>query len=118
MFADGRGITLWIRQDESHLISIEGELCEENAAEVDEAFRSVSVASNGTTVLNMSAFDVMDGVGVTTVINAIRSLLERTQKIMIIAAPQMLAHNLYRVGMLAANSRIELVDMREDEPYG
>jgi len=109
---------LRVRQDESHLIYLEGELSEHNAVEVDESFRRLPVASNGTTVLNMSAFDVMDGVGVTTVINAIRSLLERTQKIMIIAAPQMLAHNLYRVGMLAANSRIELVDMREDEPYG
>ena len=96
---------------------LSGELNEENAAEVDEAFRNLSVASHDATVLDMSALDITDGVGVTTMINAIRHLLERTNKVIIIAAPQMLAHNLYRVGMLA-DSRIELVDIREEEPYG
>ena len=109
---------MWIRQDESHLIYLEGELSEQNAAEFDEAFRRLSVSPNGTTTLNMASLDITDGVSVATVLNAIRNLLERTEKVIIIAAPQMLAHNLYRVGMLAADSRIELVDMREEEPYG
>lgn len=108
---------MWIRQDESNLIYVEGELSEGNAAEFDEAFRGLSVATCESTVLDMLAFDIADGVGVTTMINAIRHLLERTEKITIIAAPQLLAHNLYRVGMLA-DSRIKLVDMREEEPYG
>ena len=109
---------MWIKQDESQHIFVECELSEENAAEFEEAFRALQIESHGTTIMNMSAFDVTDGVGVATAINAIRHLLERTEKISIIAAPQILAHNLYRVGMLEADSRIELVDMREEEPYG
>ncbi|EDM79416.1 hypothetical protein PPSIR1_02646 [Plesiocystis pacifica SIR-1] len=33
------------------------------------------------------------------------------------ACPQMLAHTLYKAGLLRGGS-IELVDVREEEPYG
>src|SRR5262249_43300605 len=98
-------------------ILIIGELSEANVAEFDEAFRDLPIASTGIIVLDMSAFEVTDGVGVAAAINAIRRLLERTEKITLIAAPQLLAHNLYRVGMLA-DGRTELVATREEEPYG
>ena len=35
----------------------------------------------------------------------------------LVAPPQLLAHNLYRLGELRPGGRIVLVDPREDEPY-
>src|SRR5262249_7289774 len=94
----GGGTEFWGKKDESHHISIEGELSEENSAEFEEAFCALQVELSGSTVLDMSAFDVTDGIGVAIAINTLRYLLERTERITLIAAPQLLAHNLYRVG--------------------
>jgi len=109
---------LWIKVDENNRIFVEGELSEENAVEFEADFRALPLESAGTIILDMSAFDIADGIGIATAINMLRYLLERGEKLIIIAAPQLLAHNLYRVGMLEANSRIALLAMREEEPYG
>ena len=46
-----------------------------------------------------------------------RLLCRRVARLRIVAAPQALAHTLYRTGLLAQGG-IELEAMREDEPYG
>jgi anti-anti-sigma regulatory factor len=100
------------------VIAIEGELNEENAAEFEQALAEVTVESGSEMVLLMSAFEVADGVALATAINALRRLLRRAGRLKIIGAPQMLGHNLYRLGMLDAGDRIELIAMRVEEPYG
>ncbi len=67
--------------------------------------------------IDLAELDIEDGVAATEAVNAVRLLCSRVARLHIIAAPQVLAHNLYRTGMLA-NGTIELVDMREDEAFG
>ena len=69
-------------------------------------------------LIELYEFDILDGVAATAAVNAVRVLLERCGKVTLIGAPQILAHNLYRVGMLADDGPIRLLDMREDEAYG
>lgn len=97
---------------------IEGELNFANAEAFEKALAALEVEANGKLVLDMFGFDVDDGVGVATAINALRDLLKRVGRLQLTSAPQILCHNLYRVGLLDANTTIELVDMRQDEPYG
>ena len=67
--------------------------------------------------LDLAELDIEDGVAATEAVNAVRLLCSRVTRLRIIASPQVLAHNLYRTGMLATGT-IELVDMREDEAFG
>jgi anti-anti-sigma regulatory factor len=97
-------------------IGIEGELCEANAAAFEAAVATLKVNPEAV-ALDMLEFDVEDGIAIATAINAIRQLLSQSKKLKLIAAPQILCHNLYRVGLLELGTRIELVAMREDEPY-
>jgi len=69
------------------------------------------------TVLQLEEVDLEDGVAATYAFNAIRLLHRRVATLRIIAAPQALAHTLYRTGLLGETG-IELVAMREDEAYG
>ena len=105
-------------QRDDGAIAIEGELNQFNAESFQAALQSLDVEQNGKMVFDMFGFDVEDGVGVAIAINALRDLLKRVGKLQLLGAPQILCHNLYRVGLLDAHSAIELIDMREDEPYG
>jgi anti-anti-sigma regulatory factor len=110
------GLQFSRRQDGA--VVIEGELNFGNAEAFEQALTSLNVEANGRLVLDMSGFDVDDGIGVATAINGLRDLLKRVDRLQLTGAPQILAHNLYRVGLLESNSAIELIDMRQDEPYG
>jgi anti-anti-sigma regulatory factor len=103
---------------EDGAIVIEGELNSGNAEAFEKTMNSLAVESDGKLVLQMFGFDIVDGVGVATAINGLRDLLKRVDRLRLTGAPQILCHNLYRVGLLDAGSRIELIDMRQDEPYG
>jgi anti-anti-sigma regulatory factor len=98
--------------DDSALI--EGELNSENAAEFESFLRSIE-ADSETIRLDLATLDIEDGVALATTINALRELRARFSRVIVLRAPQLLGHNLYRLGLLES---IELVDMREDEPSG
>jgi anti-anti-sigma regulatory factor len=100
------------------VIVIEGELNHLNATAFQQALESFNVEPGSPIVLDMFGFDIDDGVSVAIAVNALRDLLKRASKIQLTGAPQILCHNLYRVGLLESNTAIELIDMREDEPYG
>jgi len=63
--------------------------------------------------LDLADLDVDDGVAVTFVVDAIRALRARAP-VTVRAAPQMVAHTLYKVGDLRGGD-IVLVAPREDE---
>jgi hypothetical protein len=67
--------------------------------------------------LDLAELDISDGVAATYAVNAVRLMLSRVPLLEIIHAPQVLAHNLYRTGLLEQGG-IVLVAMREDEAYG
>lgn len=96
-------------------ILIEGELTEANR---DEFARHLDglVADAGREIrLDLYGLDIEDGLALATAINSLRRLRARGARLILEGAPQMLCHNLYRVGLLGDNL-IELVDMRRDEP--
>lgn len=67
-------------------------------------------------VADLGGFDVSDGLAAVAAVNAIQALA-RGRHLVLRAAPQLLAHNLYRVGALEDDS-VRLEATREDEPYG
>jgi anti-anti-sigma regulatory factor len=100
------------------LIIIEGELNHFNAEAFQQALESLNIEQDSKIAIDMFGFDINDGVSVAIAVNALRDLLKRVSQLQLIGAPQILCHNLYRVGLLGPGSAIELIDMREDEPYG
>ena len=99
-------------------IVVEGELSESNAAAFEAAFGALAIAAEADVSLDLLEFDLADGMAIATVINAVRNLVTSARRVRLIGAPQLLCHNLYRVGLLGTDKRIELIAMREDEPYG
>lgn len=67
--------------------------------------------------VDLSELDIEDGVAAAEAVNAIRLLHRRVDSLELVSAPQLLAHNLYRTGLLL-DAGIVLRAMREDEAYG
>ncbi len=59
--------------------------------------------------------ELLDGSATAQMVDAVRLLLERFKRVRLIRSPQVLAHSIYRVGMLAGDTRLELVEPREEE---
>lgn len=57
------------------------------------------------------------GLAVARWVDHLRKRVHEHGCIRVLACPQMLAHTLYKAGLLR-DGRIELVDVREEEPYG
>jgi ABC-type transporter Mla MlaB component len=107
---------LAVQRRESAII-IEGDLTASNADEFARCLLALNPDARGETALDLRGLDIDDGAAIAVAVNAIRQLCARTSKLILIGAPQMLCHNLYRIGLLAGGL-IELVDMRQDEPAG
>lgn len=103
---------LYVTQGDDTL-SIGGELTRDNSPILLQWLETQAAVSH----LELSELDIEDGVAATYAVNAVRLLLERGAALEIEAAPQVLAHNLYRTGMLQERG-ITLRAMREDEAYG
>lgn len=114
---DHGGPQLTARAAGDHII-MEGELCEATASELERILQAFASETRGAVSLNLSGLDIDDGVGLAAAINFLRRLRSRSSRLALTGAPQMLCHNLYRVGLLDGRDAIELVDMRQDEPAG
>ncbi len=77
---------------------------------------SAHEATKDVVKLDLSRLDIEGGVAIAAAVNAIRALAACSKRVIISGAPQMLGHNLYRIGML--EGAIEFVDIRLDEPLG
>ena len=108
-------VTITARADGTFVL--DGDLSWHNAADF-EALVATLVPTGVDMTLDLSGLDLVDGFSIAIAINAVRELQRHADKVILIAAPQILCHNLYRVGMLESNDRLELIAMREDEPYG
>jgi len=98
---------------DSVCVGLHGELTRDNASALLAWLEGLGDIS----VLLLEDFDIADGVAATQAVNAVRRLLGAQGRLCIRGAPQVLAHNLYRTGLLL-DGRIELQAMREDEAYG
>lgn len=97
---------------EDGCLTLSGELQRDNAAKLLARLDGMGVIDR----LMLDDFDIADGVAATQAVNMVRHLLA-SHSLSIYGAPQVLAHNLYRTGLLR-EGRITLLAMREDEPYG
>jgi anti-anti-sigma regulatory factor len=102
---------------ETEAVVIEGELTEANAGGFERRMDALSREARRAITLDLYGLDIDDGIALATVISSLRRLRARAARLTLKGAPQMLCHNLYRVGLLD-DGAIELVDMRLDEPSG
>ena len=97
---------------------VAGDLSERNVSAFESRFRTLVVDPGCSVILDLSRLDIEDGVALATCINALRELRARVSGLVLRGAPQMLGHNLYRIGMLEGPGAVEMADMRLDEPSG
>lgn len=98
-------------------LTLAGELQATDAAKLEQWFLRLGDSETPSS-LELGELDIMDGVAATHVLNIVRLLLKRCGHVTLTGSPQLLAHNLYRAGLLFDGCAIALESMREDEPYG
>ncbi len=103
------------RQDGS--LTLAGDLIASDAEKLERWFRE-SATQDTPCRLELGELDITDGVAATYMINIVRLIMNRCEKVTLSGSPQLLAHNLYRAGLLFEGCTIALEGMREDEPYG
>ena len=86
----------------------------DRAGRIFEAFEA-GPGRGGPVELMMEEAELTDGLSVTRMVDAVRLLVDRFDQVRLIRSPQMLAHSIYRLGMLTEGSRLELVEPREEE---
>src|ERR1044071_4890873 len=90
-------------------VIIEGELTEANAEEFERQMNELVRELGQQITLDLYGLDIDDGVALATFINSIRRLLACNTRLVLKGAPQMLGHNLYRVGLLDSSATSLLV---------
>ena len=93
-----------------------GELTQDNCGHFESLVAAQALPA-GAVRVEMGEFDIVDGVAAVAAVNVVRRLA-RERRLVLVHAPQILGHNLYRVGALGDDSNIVLEAMREDEAYG
>ena len=68
--------------------------------------------------LELGGLEILDSEGSAAAVAAIRLLLCRISALTVAHAPHLLAHTLYRIGMLEEGGKLQLIEPREEEPYG
>ena len=109
---------LSLRRLEDGALEVEGDLTREGALELLQRLESLPAAAGGTVTLDLYGLEVTDGVAAALAVDGIRALLRRGLRVVLRGAPQVLGHVLYRVGLLEEGESLELVELRQDEPYG
>ena len=91
-----------------------GDVDFDGAGRIFEAFEA-DPGRGGAVELMMEEAELTDGLSVTRMVDAVRLLVDRHERVRLIRPPQMLAHSFYRLGMLTEGTRLELVEPREEE---
>lgn len=100
----------------------EGEALAEELLALPGALRALPGALRalpgvGELILDLEDLDLEDGVAVAHLVTGLRALRARCDRLVLVGAPQMLAHTLYKVGALS-DPGLSLVDPRQDEGMG
>jgi anti-anti-sigma regulatory factor len=104
-----------IIQSTPNRIEIEGELSAAALDDFNAGLVPIAVDPRQKVHLDLSRLDIDDGIGVAAAVQACRRLHLTSAGLVIIGSPQILAHNLYRVGLLGGESPVTLIEMRQDE---
>lgn len=106
-----------MEQRQEGRIAIEGELHRANAYDFVHQLRTMTPNSTNKVTLDLAGLDIEDGLALTTAVSALKDLKLRSEKVVLTAAPQILGHNLYQLGLLEGYAPIEVTDMRLDESF-
>jgi len=68
-------------------------------------------------VLDLADVEVDDGPALASLVTRLRRLADEHGALELHACPQLLAHTLYKAGLLL-HGRIRLASVRDEEPYG
>lgn len=98
-------------------LTLAGDLKASDATKLEEWFQLLEIFETPQR-LELGELDIIDGVAATHMLNIVRLILNRCGHATLAGAPQSLAHNLYRAGLLFEGCAIMLEGMREDEPHG
>jgi ABC-type transporter Mla MlaB component len=86
------------------------------AGELAEQRRELErVSSEGPLEIEMGGLDIEDGASMSFLASWIKRLLRRNTEVAVIGAPQLLIHNLYRIGY-HPHAGLHVREMRRDEP--
>ncbi|MCY3824061.1 MAG: STAS domain-containing protein [Nitrospinae bacterium] len=94
--------------------TLSGDLDAGGAARVLEAMEG-EVSGADLTSLDLEELELIDGAAVARMVDLIRLLLSGSDRVRVLKSPQSLAHTIYRVGMLEGDTRLELVEPRQEE---
>lgn len=94
------------------ILYVEGDITDPIAADFRDALIDAGEQSSD---LNLLDLDLEDGVAVVETVNAVRALLSQHNALTLRHAPQMLAHTLYKIGLLE-DGRLLLIAPRVESP--
>ena len=99
-------------------IEASGEVDEDNARIFSARLLDLAGESKGPLFLDFSALDLLDGPALARTVETLRGLLHGERRITLRGAPQMLAHNFYKLSLLYPESPLTLIEPRQDDPQG
>ena len=105
-----------MRQTDPGGLVIRGDLTRGNVVMLVRYLRKLN--SGADLALDLSGLEIEDVEPLVLMVNLLRELRERVQRLTVKGAPQLLGHNLYRANLLAGPRAIELIETREDQAYG
>ena len=73
--------------------------------------------SNEPTIVDLDDVDADDAATVGRIVDELRAAAAKGQRVIVRNCPQMVAHTLYKAGILS-RGELELESYREEEPYG
>lgn len=97
---------------------LDGDLHAGAIGELDDVAFALSQDASQPLVLDLGGLEILDGISMVAMVNLVRRLRAGRARLTLREAPQLLAHNLYRVGMLDGPGAVALVDTRREEPDG
>lgn len=80
-------------------------------------FWNLDLAGHPSIDVSLADVDAVDGKAVATLVSLVHGALREGSTVTLRQAPQVVAHNLYRLDLLE-HPGLVLVDTRADEPYG
>jgi hypothetical protein len=88
-----------------------------SAGESDATDRVVDAEHEGESVrvIDLGEVEIDDGPSLARLVTSLRRRAEQGLPLMLVQCPQMLAHTLYKAGVLGAG-RIRIASVREEEP--
>lgn len=101
------------KDEDADVLTISGELNDDNADVLAVLLRDCRQVG----LVDLSELDINGASAALEAVGAVRELLSGLGTLKLFHCPQILAHTLYRVGLLEGGT-LELVDPRQEEPYG